>query len=71
MSLKGAQNRSVEDAPEPNVDTNVDAAGTNARATVAGRGFLVEPRLEGAVVSCGRALDNRSLWSRLRQTSAR
>src|SRR3974390_412354 len=25
----------VEDAPQPNIDTNVDAAGRNARATVA------------------------------------
>ena len=32
--------RSIEDARHPYVDTNVDAAGRNARATVAGRGLL-------------------------------
>ena len=35
-----AHNRSVEDAPRPNVDTNVDAADMNVHATVGGRGLI-------------------------------
>ena len=34
-------------ATRPNVDTNVDAAGKNARATVAGRGWIAFGGPEG------------------------